>query len=151
MENPITEKMLQDLGFETASAVLTKKRTLRRKLMLAYEHFRFVSPEVLKRFNDELETKTMRPRFQDGSGKEFDRLAFIPIKSYKSVPPSDVLVKVKEAKDMGIFDEFLVGHIERVKVDPIIFGRIQGCADLFYIAQWDDDVKIENILRADEG
>jgi hypothetical protein len=35
--------------------------------------------------------------------------------------------------------------------DPIIFGRIKGSNNRYFVAQWDDDVKIEQILRADEG
>lgn len=151
MEKVISESLLQELGFDQAAHVLTEKRTLRRKLMLAYEHFRFVSPEVLKRFNSELEQKTSRPRFSDGSGKECDQLKLQNVKTYGKVPPVDVLEKMKSAKDFGIFDMYLIGSIERVKVDPILFGYINGCNDLFYIAQWDDDVKIEDILRENEG
>jgi hypothetical protein len=33
-------------------------------------------------------------------------------------------------------------------IDPIIFGKIDGCTDRFFIAQWDDDVKIEDIVGA---
>ena len=39
--------------------------------------------------------------------------------------------------------------IESVEVrkDPIIFGKITGCTDLFFITQWYDDVSIEEILN----
>jgi len=35
--------------------------------------------------------------------------------------------------------------------DPILLGRITGCENRYFIAQWDDDVKIEDILKENEG
>lgn len=51
---------------------------------------------------------------------------------------------------MKCFDSFSVAHIAEVK-DPILFGEIAECTDKFFIAQWDEDVKIEDILTEKEG
>lgn len=51
------------------------------------------------------------------------------------------------------FDKFEVMTVEWHKEvpDPILFGVVNGCADRFFIAQWDTDVKIEDILKDHEG
>ena len=72
---------------------------------------------------------------------------------YPSAPPQAVLDKVEEAQKVGCFDAFEVCKVESVREykDPIVFGRITGCPDRFFIAQWDNDVKIEDILKENEG
>ena len=57
------------------------------------------------------------------------------------------------SRHLGVFDTFEVAKIESTRVyrDPIVFGRISGCDDRFYIAQYDDDVKIEDLLGPNEG
>ncbi|MGD0652253.1 MAG: hypothetical protein ABSA97_14145, partial [Verrucomicrobiia bacterium] len=69
------------------------------------------------------------------------------------VPPPAALEKLAEARMFGCFDDFEVADLKTVAVrpDPILFGVIIGCPDKFFIVQWDNDVKIEDILRADEG
>ena len=38
--------------------------------------------------------------------------------------------------------------IKEIK-DPIVFGVINGCPDKFFISQWDDDIKIDDIFLLD--
>jgi hypothetical protein len=95
-------------------------------------------------------------------------LCFTDISSYNKPIPNDVIEKVKEADERCIFDNFFILYydIDRVKnifyskdfnkkaeakekeiieaekakaKDPIIFGAIIGCTDLFYIADWEDE------------
>lgn len=50
------------------------------------------------------------------------------------------------------FDRFEIAKIhwkEELK-GPILFGIIDICTDKFFIAQWDDDLRIEDILLVDE-
>lgn len=138
--------LLKELGFTKAASVLDEKKERARKMMIAYENYKFVTPEIFDRFNRELKAKTQK-------GYQFDRLAFSNIKDYQEVPPQHVLDKVKEAMGRGCFDTFEVAKVETVEVrpDPIIFGKINGCQDSFFIDQWDNDVKIEDILRENEG
>ncbi len=77
-------------------------------------------------------------------------LRFTPVSEYEKTPPDSVLASMEAAVEKKCFDSFEVAHIERVK-DPIIFGKIKGCADSFYIDQWDNDVTIEEILGPNEG
>lgn len=63
-------------------------------------------------------------------------------------------INIKEkAQKLKCFDTFEIAKIEAVeeRKDPIVFGCITGCPDKFFIAQWDDDVKIEDILTESEG
>lgn len=82
-----------------------------------------------------------------------DTLEIIALELYPEVPPPDCLLDLKKAKDLNIFDRFEVAKVQTVEVrpDPIIFGLINGCVDKFFITQWDDDVKIEDILKQNEG
>lgn len=150
-----SENELRELGFEQAADQMSADKEMARKLRIAFEHFRIVKPEHIDRFNAELKANT-----RQGDGKNqwgeiytYDRLKLTPIKDYKKVPPKDVLDKLREAKALNCFDTFEVATIESVRVipDPIIFGTINGCPDKYYVAQWDNDVKIEQILKEDEG
>lgn len=147
----MTPELLKELGLDAASHKLTEKISLKKKLLIAYEHFRFVEPHIFDRFQEEIKTKTLKKK--DGWYDSYDTLKFIPLKEYGEVPPPDCLMDLKNAKDMGCFDYYEVAKVETVehRPDPIIFGCIKGCVDKFYITQWDDDVKIEDILRDGEG
>lgn len=142
---------LLELGFDKAGGKLKEKEDLKRKLAIAFEFHRVVTPGIIDRFQKQLRKKTEKKgKFGEVS---YDTLAFCKIAEYGEVPPADVLDKVKEAKERKCFDYFEVAKVETVQVrpDPIIFGRIKGVNDRFFIAQWDNDVKIEDILMENEG
>jgi hypothetical protein len=67
--------------------------------------------------------------------------------------PTEKEVELRKAKGLECFDRFEVAKVETIEVrpDPIIFGLINDCVDKFFITQWDDDVKIEDILKQNEG
>lgn len=150
--------MLRELGFDVAAAKVEKKLELKKKLTIAYEFYRVVTPAVLQRFQEQLKAKTLKPAEKDKHGytvkyETYDYLKLIPISQYGEVPPQAVLDELKLAKSRGCFDSFEVAKVEtfEVRPDPIIFGLINGCDEKFFIGQWDNDVKIEDILNADEG
>ena len=137
---------LEKLGLTTASNKVKDVREMKRKLAVAYEHFRFCSPDKIDRFNKKLYDETIK----DDRYKE---LCFIPLESYTDVPPDAALMALEAAQGKNCFDSYEVAKVEDKVVDrdPIIFGRIKNCKDRFFIAQWDHDVKIEDILKANEG
>ena len=141
---------LLELGFTKAGDKLKSKEDMKRKLAIAFEHHRVVTPGIIDRFQKALKKKTRKVKDYI---ETYDRLAFCKISEYAEVPPADVLEKVKEAKARNCFDYFEVAKVETVEVrpDPIIFGRIKGVEDRFFVAQWDNDVKIEDILMENEG
>ena len=145
-----TLKKLEKLGFKNASRIVKEKLELKRKMMIAYEHFRYVTQERIDAFNQALRAESMQENKQY---YQYKVLGFIPLEAYSEVPPVDVLDKVEQAIEKGCFDTFEIAKIQDVKEvkDPIVFGRINGCTDRFFIAQWDDDVKIEDILKESEG
>ena len=179
--------LLKELGLDTAANKIDKGQDLKRKLAIAYEHYRFVSPEIFNRFQNQLYEKTQKiqkncPKcdgtlivkknedngfftsfkkgqkcnYCSGTGAEemtYDKLAFVKIEEYPEVPPPDCLMDLKKAKDMRCFDRFEVAKVETVEVrpDPIIFGLIDNCVDKFFVTQWDDDIRIEDILKDSEG
>lgn len=148
----MTPADLKELGLDAAANNLQGKLALKAKLLIAYEHYRFVEPHIFDRFGEELRKKTHRVD-EYGRNRRYDTLAFIPLNDYNEIPPPDCLMDLKAARDHKCFDHFEVAKIETVEVrpDPIIFGCIDGCRDKFFITQWDDDVKIEDILKESEG
>lgn len=140
----MTADRLQELGFTRASDNLKKLSDKKRKLAIAYEHYRFVRQEKIDIFNQKLKAERKNPL------DYYKLLSFTNISDYQEVPPDHVLDNLVKAKEMNCFDSFEIAHIVEVK-DPILFGRINECSDRFFIDQWDDDVKIEDILMPNEG
>lgn len=63
-----------------------------------------------------------------------------------SLPPMDVLEKVASAKKDGLFDSFAVIHVAKVH-DPILVGQVKGSKDLYFIAEWGDDISLEELMK----
>jgi hypothetical protein len=134
---------LDRLGFKVA----TKKLETAQKLAIAYAKYGFIPQEKVDKFNEKLRAETLRG---DAGAREYKRLLFTPIDGYPKIPPQDALQRLEQAMNDNIFDTFEVATIQWIKevIDPIIFGRIEGCPDRFFVAQWDDDVRIEDIVGA---
>lgn len=157
----MTPQLLKELGLETAGNNLDQKLTLKKKLTLAYEHFKVVTPSIFQRFNEEMKSKTLKVEQHDKYRRteRWRQLKFTALKDYKEVPPPDCLMDLKKAIDMKLFDNYTVATVEEVSTnydtrpvpDPIIFGLINGSDDHFFITQWDDDLSIEEILKHNEG
>ena len=115
------------------------------RMKMAYEKYLFVSQKTIDLFNDKLKIETLK---EDSRHRIYKRLVFIPLETYDQLPPDTVLDALEKAKEDNCFDTFEVAKIswiEEIK-DPILFGIIEGCSDKFFISQWDDDVKIEDLL-----
>lgn len=156
MQNIVDHAALaEQAGFTAAATEAQKLADRARRMALAYEHYRYVTPQHVEKFNARLKEQTLKRTGRTGLDlcEHYDVLAFTLIGGYKDLPPADVLEKVKAAKDQKIFDTLEVCKVSSVVEykDPIVFGRIEGCGDRFYIAQWDDDVKIEDLIGPNEG
>ena len=158
MEN-IKSADLRELGFTEVANDLDRKLEFKRKMTIAYEHFRVVTPGIMDRFKSELKKKTLKTwKNEWGNCQSYEDVVLIPVNRYGQIPPAPVLESMKKAKDMNCFDSFVVAKTEVIsqeaqepRPDPIIFGQINGCDDLFFIDQWDNDIKIEDVLRDNEG
>jgi hypothetical protein len=132
---------LSKLGFK--SVVKKAGRLVRMKT--AYSDYLFVTPSHINDFNEKLKKETLR---EDKRAFHYKKLVFIPLEKYEAIPDVNSLNALEVAQKRGIFDSFGVVKIEwkeEIK-DPIIFGRIDGCEDYFFISQWDDDVKVEELI-----
>lgn len=148
----VNQTELEELGFTQAAGNVKAKRELARKMRIAFEHFRVVTPEYVDAFNDKLKKATSKQNPLTYS-YNYQKLVFTSIDKYPEVPPVEALTALKEARKLACFDNYEVATIQSVTIvpDPILFGRINGCNNYYFIAQWDDDVKIEDILKDDEG
>lgn len=151
------EDELATLGLTGASARLKEARELKRRLGIAYEHYRFVTPEQIEHFKSKLYKQTKRnlerSKAHPYGGETYDTLVLTPLESYLEVPPRQALDKLREAIKFKIFKRFEVATVESVTKlnDPIIFGLVEGCDNRFAICEWDDDVKISDLIKDDEG
>jgi len=66
--------LLKELGLTKAAGKIEEGQNLKRKLALAYEHYRFVSPDILERFEKQLHKSTIKIQCPcpecHGKGKE---------------------------------------------------------------------------------
>ena len=146
-KDPAVIDKLGRLGFKKASSKIKELSVKKQKMSIAYAMFKFVRPEKVRAFNDKLRAKTHNWDKMGG----YHTLDFIGIGDYEGAPPDTVLEKLEKAQSLqapsgaAVFDQYEIGYIKKVN-DPLLFGRINGCPDRFFIDQWDDDVKIEDIL-----
>ena len=142
---------LKKLGFKKAADTLDKVQKLERKLSIAYQNFQWIRQESFNKFNEALKEQTIKRTGTKGKDlyEAYDKLKFTKIAEYEKVPPQDVLTEVEKAVDLKCFDSLEVCTVESVVEykDPIIFGVIDGCGDRFYMAQWMDDIKFEDLLK----
>lgn len=139
----ISKKMqerLGKLGFKKLSTEIESFITLKQKMVYAYHNYIPVTQDKIDKFNKELESNKV--------GGNYKKLVFVDVCNYDKVPPEDVLVSLEKAKEGNCFDKFEIALIREIK-DPVLFGVINGCTDRFFIAQWDDDVSLDDILVAD--
>lgn len=138
---------LKELGLESAAEKMATSQDLVRKTAIAYEHYDYISQEDVNQYNDDLKSKTIK---DEKGQRHYMTLKFHALKDYPEVPPADVLQKLREAKAWNCFDEFQIAKLESVVEvpDPILFGKIKDCGDLFFIAEWDDDVTLAEIRKA---
>lgn len=140
----VVESLLEKLGFKKALAKLGKGRKVFPKLKMAYATYGFIRKEQVDKFQDVLGLQKAAKGYRK-------QLSFCRLEHYdRDVPPQEVLEKIEAAKNSGCFDYFEIAFVQEVKKDPIVFGRIEDCSDRFFIAQWDDDVSIEQIIMASE-
>jgi hypothetical protein len=132
---------LAKLGFKAAVSQIDRID----RMKIAYEQFMFVTPEHIQNFNAKLRAETLQ---EDKRTRRFKTLVFTDIEKYGAIPPEETLAKIEKAQGMNIFDRFEIAKIDWKEeiIDPIVFGRINECEDYFFVAQWDDDVHIEDLI-----
>uniref|UniRef100_A0A6H2A3C8 Uncharacterized protein n=2 Tax=viral metagenome TaxID=1070528 RepID=A0A6H2A3C8_9ZZZZ len=148
--NKVDLEQLEKVGLTAAAKGVKDLIELKRKMMIAYEHFRYVTQNKIDTFNEKLKKETLT---EDKRSYSYKRLDFIKLSDYTEVPPQDVISKLEEALSFNCFDYFEVAKIKDIVEvkDPIVFGRINNCSDRFFIGQWDNDISIEDIIKENEG
>lgn len=68
-----------------------------------------------------------------------------PIADYKALPPDDALKALEKDQMRGLMDEYTIASVSEIK-DPILFGRIKGHEERFFITQWGDDVNLDDLI-----
>lgn len=68
-----------------------------------------------------------------------------PLEQSEHLPPATVVEAIKVHQDRNVFDYMTIASVREVK-DPIVFGRLTGSKDRFFIAQWGDDVCLDDLI-----
>lgn len=68
-----------------------------------------------------------------------------PIDQYATLPPEDALKSLEINKSRQVFDYFTIASVNAVK-DPLLLGRIVGKKERWFLAQWGEDVKIDDVV-----
>lgn len=141
VNKPDTER-LKKLGLTGVA----KRIDSAEKLAFAYGNYLFIEQDTVDLFNQKLRKDTLR---EDKDAREFKRLVFLPLGDYQELPPPHVVDALEKATKDDCFDFFEVGKINWIREvkDPILFGRIKGSTDRFFIAQWDDDIRLEDLIN----
>lgn len=69
----------------------------------------------------------------------------VPVEEYKGVPPENVLDTFADHRGRELFDFYTVAEVEGIR-DPLLLGRLDGSELRYFIAQWDEDVNIDDII-----
>lgn len=145
---------LQRLGLRSAAQTVKVRKGKAKRLTEVYDHYKFVTPEQVDRFQKKLRCRTEK-LINRGKQIRYEALKFTRLADYPEIPPPGVLTALEKAQATGYFDAFEIAHIEQVtenapskrKPDPVLFGTLVGCYDRFLIAQWGNDVSFEQIVR----
>src|SRR5206468_6008803 len=120
---------------------------------LAYSTYRFISQARIRAFAEKIRKSSERVIPNSMGDTEYKTLERIRLIDYAGCPPTEVLDALADARK--IFDFFEVLRVSWVRVkpekDPLLIGRLKGVSDAFLIAQWGDDLNINDILQGDEG
>lgn len=68
-----------------------------------------------------------------------------PVAKYDGIPPAHALEALKRTQDKGIFEYFTIATVKGVR-DPLLLGRLDGVEDRFFLAQWGDDVALDDVI-----
>lgn len=92
--------------------------------------------------------ETFRARTVDyNNGGEIGQYVWteVPVESDAGIPPMEVLRKFGEEKLKKVFEFFTVASVNAIK-DPLLLGRIHGSGSRYFIAQWGDDVSLDDVI-----
>ena len=140
---------LKDLGFDSlAQRVKQAADRSFKENMAAISGFKKITEEQFG---------AAGKRIRENSNYALE-LALTPVKEYLgqdadrgstdtavSLPPAEVLKTMASAKETGIFDSFAVIHVRKAP-DPIIVGQIRGSNDMWFVAEWGDDIRLSDIV-----
>ena len=145
---------LKKFGITTQAQILEQELKLRIKLARVQEwDYKVLPYDAIKEF----ESINKMTATKDGLKVHINSLdkycgivegALIDEAKDKIIPDF-VLDKIEEAKDRQIFDEFNILWVEKVK-DPLLLGSIKGCKDYFFICEWGEDIKFEDLIKPKE-
>jgi hypothetical protein len=68
-----------------------------------------------------------------------------PIREYAGMPPDTVIETFKEHRDRKIFDYFTIAEVKGIK-DPLLLGRFTWSDNRYFIAQWGEDVCLDDVI-----
>lgn len=160
---------LKRLGFVRAAAPVIEKAEMAKRLeKVTAENFIVIRPAKIQSFLDRLATEYNKKHGKSKDVCKTDFQGLPPLKArtvhasgyqgigifaweetaiedYAGIPPDNVLSRFEEVAAKKVFDYFTIGTVQAVK-DPLLMGRVKGVEDRFFIAQWGDDVSLDDVI-----
>jgi len=72
-----------------------------------------------------------------------------PIAEYDAIPPVFVRERLAEVTSASLFDELTIASVQVEKVvvpDPLLIGRVNGWDSVAILAQWGDDIHVDDLI-----
>lgn len=158
---------LRNAGFEEASMMVSRKiRTAQATQAAIDGKYPVITPEKITAFLARL-ANDYNKKYATGQQARVDtptclvaltehlhemrggigrfRWDEVVVADYTGIPPESVIGRLVEVAKKKIFDVFTVATVEHVK-DPLLLGRINGCDNAFFLAQWGDDIKLDDVI-----
>lgn len=143
-----TTTLLTELGFNKVSETIKRVADVKTKEnMAALAGYKRLSRATFDLINKELKQRT-KVSIDNTGGRRYIELSATDVADYKGVPPKEVLLEMKKAKETGIFKSFRIIHPSLREIpDPILVGEIEGTDDFYSVAEWGEDIHIKDFER----
>lgn len=69
----------------------------------------------------------------------------VRIENYNALPPEPVLNRLKDDQVLKCFDYYTIASVNEVR-DPLLLGRINESNDRYFVAQWGEDVSLDDVI-----
>lgn len=133
---------LKCLGMSNAAKIAEREKDLYLKeVTIATHGYRKIPFEKVKEYESQLPYNHI--------------ITTHAINRYPGSPPKEVLRKLDTAQKRNVFNDFGILTVEEkkeekknkiVEADPILVGLINESNDFYFIAEWGNDISIEQIL-----
>lgn len=89
----------------------------------------------------------VEPTVDLNGGGPIGKFAWVetPIHEYPGLPPQHVIDKLRDEVPKQLFHSFVIATVESIH-DPLLLGVLNGREERYFLAQWGDDVSLDDVI-----